>query len=333
MKTNQSARVLMYMAISTIFAASCSKNELAPDSGNVSLIPTVTTTAASLITYNSAVSGGTVSNDGGSVVSRRGLVWSTNPYPTLESNNGLLSSSLGTGSFSSTMPKLAPETKYYARAFATNNKGTAYGNPVDFTTNNIPLPKVFTAPANGITTISASSGGTISDEGGTHIITRGVCWSTSQNPTIADSKTDDGVGTGSYTSSIDGLAAVTTYYIRAYATNSQGTSYGNQVQFITARGLPSLLLTDPWLDETVTKYFSGGYIISDGGDAITARGVCWSTSPNPTTSDTKTTDGTGTVSYTSIITGLNPATTYYIRAYATNSFGTAYSDEQSFTTQ
>jgi len=77
---------------------------------------------------------------------------------------------------------------------------------------------------------------------------------------------------------------------------------------------------------------SGGIIISDGGSTITAKGVCWSTSPNPTISDDKTADGSGSASYASSITNLVPTTTYYVRAYATNSSGTFYGNEIMFTT-
>ena len=83
---------------------------------------------------------------------------------------------------------------------------------------------------------------------------------------------------------------------------------------------------------TETTAQSGGVIISDGGQAVTARGVCWSTSPGPTTADDKTSDGTGTGTFTSYVTGLTNGETYYLRAYATNSIGTAYGLESSFTT-
>ncbi len=130
---------------------------------------------------------------------------------------------------------------------------------------------------------------------------RGVCWSTSESPTTADSKTTDGTGTGEFTSSITGLTAGTTYYVRAYATNAVGTSYGSQVSF-TADSAPTVTTTAV-SNITETAADSGGNVTDDGGDAVTARGVCWSTSENPTTADSKTTDGTGTGEFTSSITG------------------------------
>jgi hypothetical protein len=90
-----------------------------------------------------------------------------------------------------------------------------------------------TTAATSITGTTATSGGNITSDGGSVISARGVCWSTIQNPTIADSKTTDGATTGSYISSITGLTAATTYYVRAYATNAAGTAYGTQISFTT----------------------------------------------------------------------------------------------------
>lgn len=83
---------------------------------------------------------------------------------------------------------------------------------------------------------------------------------------------------------------------------------------------------------TSTTASSGGNITSDGGIAVTARGICWNTASSPTTSNSKTTDGSGSGSFTSNLTGLSSGTIYYIRAYATNTNGTAYGNEVSFTT-
>jgi len=97
---------------------------------------------------------------------------------------------------------------------------------------NIPPPTVQTSPVTIITMTSANCGGEVIS--GTDVISCGVCWSTSQNPTIANSKTMDGTGVGVFTSYLTGLTANTTYYVRAYATNSKGTSYGNEVSLTTA---------------------------------------------------------------------------------------------------
>ncbi|MCQ2318932.1 MAG: hypothetical protein MJZ90_08460 [Bacteroidales bacterium] len=184
-----------------------------------------------------------------------------------------------------------------------------------------------------ITQTTATCGGEVTSDGGAAVTARGVCWSTSQNPTVSDSHTTDGSGTGSFTSNITGLTENTTYYVRAYATNSEGTSYGEQRSFTTSQNITSpTVTTNNVTDITQTTATCGGEVTSDGGAAVTARGVCWSTSQNPTVSDSHTTDGSGTGSFTSNITGLTENTTYYVRAYATNSEGTSYGEQKSFTT-
>ncbi|MDP4208352.1 MAG: fibrobacter succinogenes major paralogous domain-containing protein [Bacteroidota bacterium] len=104
------------------------------------------------------------------------------------------------------------------------------------------LPELSTSVVSGITTNKAQCGGTIVSDGGSAITKRGVCWSTNQLPTIADNKTVDGVGIGSFSSSITGLSQNTSYYVRSYASNDAGTTYGNQVTFKTADA--SAVVTD-----------------------------------------------------------------------------------------
>jgi hypothetical protein len=194
------------------------------------------------------------------------------------------------------------------------------------------LPTVTTTAISSITQTTASSGGNVTSDGGSAVTARGVCWSTSSNPTTSNSKTTDGSGTGSFTSSITGLNPLTTYYVRAYATSNAGTSYGSERSFTTTAAIAPSLTTTAISSIYNTTASGGGNISSDGGSAVTSRGVCWSTSSNPTTSNSKTTDGSGSGSFTSSLTGLTRNTTYYVRAYATNGVGTAYGNEVSFTT-
>lgn len=192
------------------------------------------------------------------------------------------------------------------------------------------IPVLTSTAVTSIRTSSASSGGKILNAGGLAITAEGVCWSTSENPTIANSKTSNGTADGAFTSSITGLTANTTYYLRAYATNSLGTGYGAQVTFTNTKSLPVLAATSA-SSVTASSAIIGGNITSDGADVITTSGVCWGTSPNPDISlSTKTTDGSGIGSFTSSISGLTAGTTYYVRSYATNSLGTGYGDQISF---
>ena len=127
------------------------------------------------------------------------------------------------------------------------------------------------------------------------------------------------------------LLPITTYYYRAYATNSIGTGYGITYTFTT---VSNPQITTKIISEISRTFaISGGTISSDGGATITIKGVCWSTSPNPTINDNSTNDGTGEQKFfISFISGLLGTTTYYVKAYATNSFGTAYGQEEVFTT-
>ncbi len=105
------------------------------------------------------------------------------------------------------------------------------------------LPTLSTATITNITSATAISGGTITADGGSAVTARGLVWGTAQNPTIVNSKTVDGTGIGSFSSSISGLSASTLYYVRAYATNANGTSYGNQLTFTTSNAVPSAFMS------------------------------------------------------------------------------------------
>ena len=295
---------------------------------SIKVAPTVTLSTVSNITSNSATSGGNVTSDGGSTVTAKGVCWGTNQNPTTldsKSNNGP-----GSGSFTSSMTGLNPGTTYTFRAYAINAIGTAYSSQSTFTTLAL-APVLTTTVLTAITSTTATSGGNINTDGGSAVTARGVCWATTQNPTTAGSKTTDGTGPGTFTSNLTGLLPGTTYYVKAYATNSIGTTYGNQ-ETITTVGVAPVLTTATPAAITSTTATSGGNISSDGGSAVTARGVCWATTQNPTTAGSKTTNGTGPGTFTSNLTGLLPGTTYYVKAYATNSIGTTYGNQVTLTT-
>lgn len=162
---------------------------------------------------------------------------------------------------------------------------------------------------------------------------RGVCYDIEANPTIAKSKTayDGIVTTAAYHVNLTGLAFAQKYYARAYATGPEGTVYGEELNFTT---LPILatVTTAAVTDVTGTTAVTGGDVTADGGAAVTAKGVVYGIAPNPTVAGNKTSDGTSTGAFVSNLSGLKGLTKYYVRAYATNSAGTAYGPELSFTT-
>jgi pectin methylesterase-like acyl-CoA thioesterase len=204
---------------------------------NTASAPTVSaTTSASSITATTAVSGGSISADGNSIVTTRGVCWNTTTAPTISGGGNYLGSTsngTGTGSFSSTLIPLSTLTTYYARAYATNDVGTSYGPEISFTTLAPALATVTTGTVSSITKTSASVSGIVVTDGGASVTAYGVCWNTTGSPTIADSYTTDGAGVSSFTSTLSSLTQGTTYYVSAYATNSVGTAYGTVDTFRT----------------------------------------------------------------------------------------------------
>lgn len=297
-------------------------------------IPTVDTPASGNVTYTTALLGGNVSATGGANVTERGIYWSTaNGFtPPGQGTKVSETGNWGTGTFDVNVTGLPVGTLIYFQAFAINSSGAAYSAEASFTTIPISAATVTTTTVTAITTNTATSGGNVASDGGADVTARGVCWSTSAHPTTLDNKTVDGNGLGSFTSVITGLTPGTTYYARAYAINSVGTNYGSILAFTTAALTAPTLTTTAVTAITTITAASGGNVASAGGLEITARGVCWRTSSNPTISDNKTTDGAGIGSFTSSITGLTPGTTYFARAYATNSIGTSYGNAYSFQT-
>lgn len=193
-------------------------------------------------------------------------------------------------------------------------------------------PALITSPATEISYTTVVTGGTVTDHGGADVTARGVCWATTLNPDISGSHTTDGAGTGIYTSNLEGLTAGLTYYARAYATNSAGTAYGNEVTFVTTATTAATVSTGAATSTAFNTAVAGGNVTGEGGDPVTARGVCWSTGTGPLVTGPHTTDGAGPGTFTSSITGLLSFTKYFVRAYATNSNGTTYGEEVSFTT-
>ena len=269
-----------------------------------------------------------ISSSGGGEITARGVCWSTNPTPTIADSK--TEDGSGIGGFTSSLTGLTKDTTYNVRSYATNEAGTTYGEQVAFTTQD-GIVSFATTSISNITMSSATIVENITDDGGTAIAARGVCWSTNPNPTIADSKTENGTGTGSFTSNLTGLAKDTTYNLRSYATNEAGTTYGEQVAFTTQDGIVTFATTSI-SNIRMSSATIAGNITDDGGTAITARGVCWSRNPNPTKTDSRTEEGPGIGRFTSNLTGLTEDTTYYVRSYATNEAGTSYSEEVSFKT-
>ena len=299
------------------------------DMGSIYLVgpsvPIVVTESASDITATSVHCSGFVEGGGNSTVVEQGFVFSTMQYPTVD--NDKVSLSVASEYFDCVLT-LSPHTTYYIRAYAVNGMGVGYGNQIMITTLD-GLADVSTKTVSNITTTSAICGGEVLADGGFDVEARGICWSTSSEPTINNAHTVDGSGLGSFTSQINNLEPNTTYRVRAYARNFAGISYGAIVTFTTQSGLP-VVTTTTVSSITSTSAVAGGIVIEDGGYPVIRRGVCYGTSSQPTISGLHTTDGAGIGEYVSQMTNLTPGTTYYYRAYATNGVGTVYGEQKVF---
>lgn len=264
-------------------------------------------------------------------VIERGMCWSKFNTPTI--NDSKTSDGTGIGAFTSTMTGLTENTIYSIRSYAiTDENVVVYSNVI--TVVSPPAVAISFIDAHNITTTAATSGGEVKLNGTETAIARGVCWSTSENPTIANNKTTDGAGEGTYASSLTNLLPEKVYYLRAYVTSSNGkTYYSTQISFETLSTYTFTVQTTNVSAITGTSANSGGNVTMTGTGAAAARGVCWSTSEEPTVANSKTTNGTGVGNFASTITGLAPSTVYYVRAYVTSSTGkTIYGNQHTFTT-
>jgi uncharacterized protein (TIGR02145 family) len=196
-----------------------------------------------------------------------------------------------------------------------------------------PSVTTVSVPSQTLLAVSCSVNSNISNQGGSAIIQSGILYSNAPffNKESATQINYSTPGVGSYTITLTGLSVSTNYYVRSFATNSQGTSLGNMISFTTPllAALPTVE-TNSISSITQTTAIGGGNVTAPGGTVVTARGVCWGTSSNPTIANNFTTNGSGAGAYTSNLSGLTANTTYYVRAYATNSNGTTYGNEVIF---
>ena len=292
------------------------------------VIPTIIGEYPTNITLTTATCRGTVISDGGAAVTARGVCWSTSQNPTI--NGDHTTTGEGTGQFEDSITGLSPGVQYYLRFYATNSIGISYNDGMQFIYfTTLTSAEVTTVSPSNITSTTALCGGDVANDGGT-TVTSGVCWSTSSNPVNTDNHTIDKIGEGTFQSSLTNLSTSTQYFIRAYSSTSEGVFYGSEFDFTTLPPVVPTVTTDSASNLSEPSAISGGNVTTDGGLAITARGVCWSTTSNPTLSNDYTIDSSGMGSFISTITGTTLNTQYFVRAYATNSLGTAYGNEINF---
>lgn len=324
--------VIIFMG-SLFLVISCKKEEATPITP-----PALTAGVATNITGNTATVSGGVTVVGSQAVSDYGIVYGTSTTPTLSDSKMSLGALSTPKSFTTDLSGLTQNTDYSFRTYVINSGGTVYGSVATFKTLELKAPTSTTGIASAITTTGFSMDGKITDVGTASVTEFGHCISaTNQMPTVADTKTSMGATAAAkdFKSVFTALIAGTSYFVRSYATNAVGTSYGDKVEVKTLPLVAPTVTTGLASAVLAASATMAGSVKTVGTDNITQYGHVWSaTNTTPTTADSKTTLGALAIvkDYTSALTGLTSGTTYNVRSYATNSVGTAYGDVVTFKT-
>ncbi len=195
------------------------------------------------------------------------------------------------------------------------------------------MPTLTTTTLSNITSTTAVCGGKITSDGGSIVTERGVCWRASQNPTIADSKSTDGsTGTGSFTASISGLTSNITYYVRAYATNSAGTGYGDEKIFTTSATSDFAITLSATNVTSSSATFNGSVNANYFSTTVTFEYGITTNYENSITASQSPVTGNNNTDVNDSLTGLSTNTTYHFRVKIVNSSGTAYESDMTFIT-
>ena len=297
--------------------------------------PTVSVLPVSDISETSVTFNGRIDNNDAVKCSERGFVYSTTHLPTMADTKVLSYTPQSSAEYSAEVRDLSLGSVYYIRAYAVANRSdTVYSDELTFRYDS-QLPIVSTQPVTDIGATTAVLHGSIESKGIPAYTERGFVYSTIfKNPTIeSDEKVIvNGTGIGEFSANLSDLDKDVTYYVRAYATNSDGTAYGEVVSFEAVRELP-VVMTMPVTDIDATSAVLHGSVVSEGIPAYTERGFVYSTTfSNPTieAGDKVVVNGVGVGEFSANLLGLNGYITYYVRAYATNSEGTAYGEAISF---
>lgn len=295
-------------------------------------LPEVETKAIESVGITRAEVRGEVKGDGGGdPVTLRGVCWSTRHNPSV--GDEYTNAGEGQGIFNCELTNLQPQKTYYARAFAGNSKGIAYGAELTFVTLDAgSLAEVHTLGVVGNAMLEATIESEVTAEGATAVLERGVCYSKEHYPLTSGLHVSSGTGTGAFTCLLTNLEAGATYYVRAYAINSLGISYGEEMSFTAMTEMTAPVVVTYMVKDIAESSATGsGEVVSNGGSDVTRRGLCWSEQPEPTVEGTHADCGVGIGAFNCLIPRLNDQTTYYVRAYAENAIGMAYGEEVSFT--
>lgn len=220
-------KIMVFPVAAILVLAGCTR-----ETSEVRLDPALGTTKVFNVTSSTATVTGFVVAEGDGFATR-GICYDKQPAPNTSKSTAPYAGPATTAAFNVTLTDLDYAQTYFARAFAMGGDGTVvYGEELTFTTLPV-LATLSTAAATEVEGTTAVTGGNVTADGGSAVTARGVCYGTAANPTIANSKTTDGAGLGTFISNLSGLKGLTKYYARAYATNGAGTAYGNEITFTT----------------------------------------------------------------------------------------------------
>jgi hypothetical protein len=195
--------------------------------------------------------------------------------------------------------------------------------------------RIYTIDATDIIGTNALVGGNVIANGDLEIRKCGICWNTKGMPTVRDSHIEGSLSENHFYVTLSGLTVNTTYYVRAYVVDKNGTYYGDEKTFTTTDELYPDLRTKDVSAITKTSAVGGGVVVFAGNPEVTERGICWATTQNPSVENSKKSNGAGKGDYLCDITGLTKNTTYYVRAYAycANTGKYFYGPEKTFRTK
>ena len=292
-----------------------------------------TSTAVTGITDCSAVVNALITGNNDNLT-QRGVYYATEPgFSIAETTPHAEAASLSGTSFSTTLTGLEANTLYYAKAYVVTNGQTVVGNEVSFTSA---APGTIINPVLGAVEISDinPTSAVVSCEllEGGHATERGVCYATTENPTVSNKKVaDTDSGLGAFSIQLEGLIDKTTYYVRAYAISGDKVFYSEEAVFM-ARFIPKAPKIT-FAEEVVSNIdFTTGtitiQITDNGGEAPSEYGVYYGTSPEAMDAKfcevTNVPDAEGKIVVN--MTGLEQNNRYYLKAFATNSSGTGFSE-------
>ena len=290
-------------------------------------IPSVSTGPMVNITIITAEAQGNLLSNGGSEEITCGFCLNTTGNPTTADRSTIESVNPVSG-FVSYITDLKGGTKYFLRAYGTNQAGTGYGNEISFTTKDAEVPIVHSGEITNISKNSAVCEGILQFDGGEKILSQGICYSQAPDPAINDITVE--ASGYRFSARISELLSNTTYYVRAYATNSVGTGYGLSKPFKTKAFFKISSIVS---DISINSAKCTSSLVTDGEKPVSEWGICWATSPEPNINDNRVpAPSVNSVLVVELI-NLSEETTYYIRPYVLAGTGPEYGDVFLFNTK